>query len=249
MRSLLARSRARAANAAEAVAQGPQDPKGEVAPFPGPADPLVGLLDERCERAWEATLKKTELERWEELKQAIADASPDMRWRAAGYAIRMELEYARRQLRIARNIANEPYKADLIARNGVDLRKAVERLEDRLGGLYDYVRPMDVILTGVEQAWQAVEHCQRTLGRVVSPWRDTARGAEKGIGIPGYDTPEGVERARQQIRDAYERDKDRIQAARREREPEVKAIPMPRRRRGTVNPNQPALLGTAKPDS
>lgn len=235
LRSLMARSRARIARVA-AAPPGPTPGQGSIPP--GPVAPLKGLLDEQAEKAWEATLRKTELERWEELKQAIVSASPDMRWRAAGYAVRMELEYARRQLRIARTVANEPFKADLIAINGVSLRAAFERLEERLDGLYEYVRPMDALLDGVEAAWHAVESCQRTLGRVVSPWRGTAKGAERGDGVPGYDTPEGVERARQRVREAYARHAQERSA---EKDPALQAAPLRGRKRPALAGNQPLL--------
>lgn len=172
---------------------------------PGLRGGPMGLLDEAAERAWEATLSQAEYSKWEALQEALDAAGPEMRWRAAGYVMRAELEHARKVLRIAKNINNEPFKAELISRNGLGFREAIGKLEGRLGGMYDILVPLAGLIDDVESAYRMVTSWHMTLDRVTQPWHDSWPGAAQGRGIPGFDTPEGIAKVRAEVKAAHER--------------------------------------------
>ena len=162
-------------------------------------------LDRDAERAWEGTLSKAEHERWSALKEALEAAGPEMRWRAAGWVMRAQLEHAQKCYRIARNLDNKAYKADLVRQNGAEFRRAVERLEGRLSGVYQFLLPLGSLIGDVESAHRSLNLWRSTLHRVTGPWVDSWPGLDGGRGVPGYDTPEGVQRLRDRVREAHER--------------------------------------------
>lgn len=176
-----------------------------VDPPPGLREGRMGWLDEKQQKAWEGTLSKAEQERWQSITEALAEAGPEMRWRVAGWVMRSELEHARKCYRIAKNLDNEPYKADLIIKNGQKFRELVELLEGRLAGMYDLLVPLGSLIGDVETAHHMLHRGYMSLHRASSHWNDSWPGAARGRGITGYDTPEGVERVRQEVRDAHER--------------------------------------------
>lgn len=214
----------------------------------------MGLLDREAESAWEATLgprstvdrakraqadtgsegkgaragrKKKELDVWLDLRDMLDQVGPETRWRAVGYIVRSELERARKAYRVALNIDQAPYKAELIARNGRKFREAFEGLESRLTDMYQFVEPLGRLIGHVERAWEIVDSQHIRLDRVSGHWSDTWPGAEKGTGIPGYDSQQGIDRVRREVREAHERHVERERARAEKRRSSQK----PRRRR------------------
>lgn len=180
-------------------------PRRNVPPPPSLEVGPMQWLDEDAERAWEGTLGKAELEKWTRLKEAVADVGAEMRWRLAGRIMRGELERARKALQVCRNITQEPYKADLVKRNGIEFRRTVELLESRLAPLYEFLTPLAGLLGDVDSAFKMMTGQHVTLVKVMAPWNDAQPGASRGGGIPGYDTSGGVERTQRRIKRAHER--------------------------------------------
>lgn len=167
----------------------------------------MGLLDPDKTRAWEKTLKQGELENWNAIKKLLDGVGPEMRWRAAGWIMRRELEHARKIYRVAASIDNQPFRAEMIRRHGVNYREAAERIEARLAGLYDLALPLAQVLDGADRAYRAVMMAHSSLGQVSRPWDDSYLA--EGRGVPGYDSEAGVARARKWGREAHARYKAR----------------------------------------
>ncbi len=87
--------------------------------------------------------------------------------------------------------------------------------------MYDLLVPLANLIGDVESAHHMVNSWRNTLHRVSSHWSDSWPGAEKGRGITGYDTPEGVAKVQQEVREAHarytsasaERDRERQEKA------------------------------------
>jgi len=161
------------------------------------------FLDTDKTRAWEGALNQGELENWKAIKKLLDGVGPEMRWRAAGWIMRKELEHARRIYRVALSIDQQPFKADMVRRNGVHYREAIERLEGRLAGLYDLALPLAELIDGVDRAYRAIVGTRDSLEHVSGVWDDSYQA--EGRGIPGYDSDEGVARARKWAREAHAR--------------------------------------------
>ena len=191
----LRRSKA-ARSAAEAAAAARRPP----ALHEGP----IGLLDEDAEAGWEASMSKRRRAQWAALKHALDEAGPTMRWRAVGYVMRGELDYARKVYRVARNIDHEPFKARLVRRAGEAVVERLGVLESRLAGMYDVALSLGVLIDDVEKAYHMVTMGHQTLRTVTDrgAWAAAAKGLAAGRGIPGLHTEEGVDAARRAARRA-----------------------------------------------
>ena len=220
----------------------PKQKAPEVQPLP-PWKGLMQMLDPGANRAWEATLKSAELDTWNALKDLLVKSSPEMRWRAVAYVFRAVLEFARRMYATALNVTDERYKAELVKRAGIRLRGAMERLEVRLSDVYPTLVHLPPLLNGLWEDMRMVEDAQHILrNKVVHPaaWAEAWPGAARGAGISGYDTPGGVQRHQEAVRQAHEeytrKEREKAQAKRAKRQPKPK-----RRKRGEPEHRQTNL--------
>lgn len=182
----------------------PAPPKPQRAPEASPeprgiAEGPIGIADPQAAKAWEADLGRNEQERWAALQQLLDAAGPEMRWRAASYIMRAELDNARKALQIARNLANESYKAELIRRNGVSFREALDRLDRSLAPVYRDLLPLAAAIGDLDTAYQMVVGWHGALVKASQAWTDSWPGSAKGRGLPGYDTPAGVRAVQEEV--------------------------------------------------
>lgn len=169
------------------------------------------ILDMDKTAAWRATLSAKERALWDKMVELLEGCSPEMRWRLAGLIMERELQHARHVLRVARNVRGEGFKADLVQANGVRFREAVENLEQRVADLAPLVEPAIVLVRNLERGVAQVKGLHLNLSTVMaaSTWAAAREGAAKGRGVPGYDTEQGVERARQEAQAAHARWQER----------------------------------------
>lgn len=163
----------------------------------------LAWLDEDKADAWEASLSKRERETLEQINDLLDTVGSEMRWHIAGSIMRRELKHARGVYLACRNVRHEGFKAELVRQNGQQFRSAVERLEEALAPLYELLLPLGLAIEDVERALGTVDSLRVVLARVSGSWEDVAYGAERGAGVPGYDSEQGVARARQRAREAH----------------------------------------------
>lgn len=161
--------------------------------------PFQDMISTDSEWAWLETLNHRDRQYWDRTIEGLQEVSPEMRWRIASWIMRSELSYARKVYFSARE-GSLHYKADLIKENGSIHKDKIQDLTDRLGDLYEFILPLSCLVGDVEKAYQRLVFSRSDLFCVTDKWDQSWKGAAKGRGITGYDTPAGVERVRKEVK-------------------------------------------------
>lgn len=142
-----------------------------------------------------------EPERYKAVVAFLGECGPDTRRAVVRWVIASELDEARVSYRDASD-DGEVYRAALVKRAGVSLKRTAEDVDAHLHGL-ELVRRMVTLAVGVvgsvETAGRALDAALGALRDVAGPWRDARAGAEYGHGIASLDGDEArVARLRQE---------------------------------------------------
>lgn len=132
------------------------------------------------------------------IRRLLVGASPQVRRATISLALHADLQAARDTYAEVYE-ADEKYKANLIGRNGRSVREAAERLADAFdtGSALLELASILVRVACVTETREGVLHlAMAQLDAVCGPWRNCARDLERGKGVTGYDTEDGVAKVR-----------------------------------------------------
>lgn len=160
----------------------------------------------------------TEAQRWSALMEHLGAAGPDLRWRAVGWVLQQELAYAERvvsECRRPRRGAARPRKADAVEAAAAGLEAQVAHIEAVLSSLGPALADLSGLAQALDRAGASLGLARGHLAAVCGEgvWMAGWAGADVGTGIPGYDTAEGVERHRAEVRSEVEKFRARRDAA------------------------------------
>lgn len=161
----------------------------------------------------------TEAQRWSALMEHLGAAGPDLRWRAVGWVLQQELAYAERVVsecrRPRRGAAARPRKADAVEAAAAGLEAQVAHIEAVLSSLGPALADLSGLAQALDRAGSSLGLARGHLAAVCGEgvWMAGWAGADVGTGIPGYDTAEGVERHRAEVRSEVEKFRARRDAA------------------------------------
>jgi len=204
------------------------------------ADTGFGLLCKATEEAWVKSRKLNERERWDKVCELLDGANQEFCWRVAGRVMRKELERARWHYQQCRNVTSEPFKAELIGASGRHMREMVEQVDACVVDLMQYLEPVGDLVSRLNSRMTAAGLNRRQVRTLLSPgtWTAAAQGAARGKGIPGYDSAQGVETARQLAASAHRQHQKRQAEASAKRA----ARGSKAKRKGKVAPSATGLL-------
>lgn len=141
------------------------------------------------------------------IRKLLDGASPQVRRAAISAALHADLEQARRTYAKVYE-AEEKYKAHLIGLNGRNVREAADRLADVFdtgAALLELASILVRVAVETETREGVLALAMGQLGAVCGPWKDGTRGLERGAGISGYDSADGVARIRADAASLHQR--------------------------------------------
>lgn len=153
----------------------------------------------------------TEAQRWTALREHLAAAGPDLRWRALGWVLQQEIAFAERVIqdcrRPRRGGAVRPRKADAVEAATQNLERLVAKVEDALSALGPELAHLSGLVNALDRAGDALGLARTHLAAVCGEgvWMAGWAGCDVGTGIPGYDTPENIDAHRARVQDEVAR--------------------------------------------
>jgi hypothetical protein len=189
----------------------------------------------------------TEAQRWTALREHLAAAGPDLRWRAVGWVLQQEVAFAERVVQDCRRPRRggpvRARKADAVEAATADLERLVAKVEDALSGLGPELAHLSGLVGALDRAGDALSLSRSHLAAVCGEgvWMAGWAGCDVGTGIPGYDTPANIDAHRQRVQEDVARFRSRRAAAQQQRHQRASYVEPAPRPAGIV-------AGLAEPD-
>ena len=168
-------------------------------------------LDKATDAEWPTKMPPSVLGDWQALTKWLTGASPEYRARVVSICIELDLEAGRVAYRDAM-AADERFKADLIKRNGHAVVTSAKVLSASVGRALDALTTWRAVGLAAVRATEQSRQDLQVFGwvrasflKVARTWTGVSDGIEKGRGLTGYDTPEGVAKARREFEDEQRR--------------------------------------------